>query len=100
MWVKYVGNKYPGGVVEDFEHTKFYWGPENDWMCDIPERLVGMILQAKGIETFMPCLAPEPKVVEVPSLKPKIAETPKKEIPQPEKPKVVKREKPTKRGRK
>ena len=58
IWMKYVGPRYGGGVVEDFEHTKIYWGPENDWQAEVPVRLAGMIIQEKGIDMFMPCLPP------------------------------------------
>jgi len=62
MWLKYVGPRYGGGVVEDYEHEKKYWGPENNWMCEVPDRLAGMVIQAKGTDMFLPCLPPGTQV--------------------------------------
>lgn len=56
MWLEYVGPKYPGGVGEDFEHTKYGWGPENNWRCEVPTILAGMMIQERGTDMFMPCM--------------------------------------------
>lgn len=74
MWLEYIGPKYPGGIVEDYEHQKFYWGPENDWTCEVPDILGGMILEVKGVDKFKPCLPPVLKTGPGPDAK---EETPK-----------------------
>lgn len=56
IWLEYVGPKYPGGVGEDYEHTKYGWGPENNWRCEVPAILAGMIIQERGTDMFMPCM--------------------------------------------
>ena len=58
MWVEYIGPRYPGGIVDDFEHTKFYFGPENNYKCEIPSVLFGMIMAEKGPDLYRPCANP------------------------------------------
>ena len=60
IWLEFVGSKpHQGvGIVEDFEHTKFLWDEKNNWKCEVPDILAGMILEEKGVDQFKPCLPP------------------------------------------
>lgn len=58
IWFEYVGSRTPDGIGQDFEHQKYYWGPQNDWKCEVPVLLGGQLIQEMGIDKFLPCLAP------------------------------------------
>lgn len=59
IWMKYIGSRpVNGGISEDFEHEKIYFGPENDWRAEVPVLLAGLMIQSYGIDKFLPCLAP------------------------------------------
>lgn len=58
IWLEYVSARTPDGMGQDHEHVKYYWGPENDWKCEVPVAFAGMLIENMGVDKFMPCLAP------------------------------------------
>lgn len=75
MWLKYVGSQTKGGITQDCEHEKYYWGPDNNWTCEVPDRLGIEIMKSFG-EAYQVVLPPTP-----PPVTPPPADESKKEPP-------------------
>ena len=58
LYMEYVGSRTPDGMGQDWEHVKYFWGPENNWKCEVPVLLAGALIQDFGVDKFLPCANP------------------------------------------